>query len=94
MTSGAAPPDAGSVPRRALQARVRNIGGTTYLATGIQALELTETAAFVWRALDGTRTVGDIAALLAGEYDVEQDEALGDVIALLHDLAAADVVQY
>lgn len=87
-------PTAESVPRRRLDARVRNYRGVTLVAGPSQALELSETAAFVWRAIDDDRSVADVAALLADEYDVDGATALADVVDLLGDLHAAGLVTY
>lgn len=87
-------PGAASVPCRRLDARVRNYRGVTLVAGPSQALELSETAAFVWRSIDDHRSVADVAALLAQEYDVDADTALADVVDLLADLADAGLVTY
>lgn len=94
MTGGTRRPDAASVPRRALDARVRNVRGTMLVANGSMALELTDTAAEVWKSVDGQRTVADIARLLSDGYDVAEHVALADVTELLAELAAADLVSY
>ena len=79
---------AGSVPDRELQTRVRKVAGqlTVALPDGT-SVQLSDTAALVWRAIDGRRTVHDVAALLAAEYDVEADEVVGDVVELVTGLA-------
>jgi hypothetical protein len=82
------------VPCRSLDARVRNYRGVTMVAGPTQALELSETAAFVWRSLDEGRSVAAIAALMADAYDVDERTAGGDVVELLTELAAVGVVTY
>lgn len=88
------PPAADAVPRRKLDARVRNYRNVTLVAGPTQALELSETAAFIWRSLDDRRSVAEVAALLRAEYDVDEATALADVSELLADLAAAGIVTY
>lgn len=51
-----------------------------------------ETAIEVFRRIDGQRTVADIAALLAAEYNAPPEDILADVIAMLQDLADKGVV--
>lgn len=85
---------AGSVPRRRLDSRVRTMRGKTLVAGARQALELDETATFIWRRLDGTATVGQIAEALAAEYDVDAETALADVIELVSDLVECEVVEF
>ena len=87
-------PDAASVPRRALDARIRNFRGTVMVARGDAAFELSETAGVVWRGIDETRTAGDLAQLLCAEYDVDYDTAFEDVSELLAGLARAGIVTY
>jgi hypothetical protein len=45
--------------------------------------ELNETASVVWKHADGTRTVDELAAKLASEFDVEFEAARADVAELL-----------
>lgn len=89
-----ADPTPGRVPRRALQARIRNFRGTTLLAVGDEAFELTETAAFIWKAIGGTKTVADITKILMAEYEVDEKTALADVTELLGTLARAGLLEY
>lgn len=42
----------------------------------------------VWRNIDGSKTVGDLAQLVFDEYDVEQDQAVADVLRLVEQLAS------
>jgi hypothetical protein len=94
MTDEIAPPAPTSVPKRRLDARVRNYRGVTMVAGGDESFELSETAAFVWRSLDDSRSVDDIARLLEAEYEVDHDTALADVSELLVVLARAGVLTY
>lgn len=47
----------------------------------------------VLKKCDGQRSVGDIAAELASEYQAPREEILGDIIAMLQDLADKGVVR-
>jgi coenzyme PQQ biosynthesis protein PqqD len=51
-----------------------------------QVHELNETAGFLWKQMDGQRTVAQLAFLLAEEYDVAREAAQADVAALLAQL--------
>lgn len=81
-----------SVPRRRLDAKVRNIGGTIVVAGSEQALELSDTARLLWLTMDGTRSVRELADRLVETHHADLDQAIGDVIELLHSLAGAGVV--
>ncbi|MEI9997379.1 MAG: PqqD family protein [Rhizomicrobium sp.] len=56
-------------------------------------IALNDTAAFVFRALDGKRSVIDVANAVAGAYAVGREEAVEDVIAILEHLEESGVVQ-
>lgn len=47
---------------------------------------LNRSGARAWALLDGRRTLGDVAALLATRYAVPVDRALGDLLAFAGDL--------
>lgn len=78
------------VPR--LDVRVRNYRGTLYLARADEVVELTEVAAFVWRLVDGDRTVADLAAAVAAEYSIDRDTAQADCDELVASLRAAGML--
>lgn len=81
-----------SVPAPRLDVRYRNIRGQILITRGEDALELTETAAFVFRRVDGTRSVRRIGEALAAEYGIGADEAVADAAAVLTGLADAGFV--
>ncbi|MEV0622093.1 PqqD family protein [Nonomuraea sp. NPDC050404] len=87
----AAPLDA--VPRRPMNVRIRNHRGTTVIGGYEHALELSESAAFVWRQIDGVRTLREIGRLMAGEYDIGEESAAHDVAELAAELAAYDLLE-
>lgn len=45
--------------------------------------------AFVWTCLDGRRDLSDVARLVAAEFDVDADTALGDVARFAAELVDA-----
>ncbi len=67
-----------TVPRRRLGIRVRRISGELHVAVRDSTVILSEAGALLLVAIDGTRSVDDLAALLAAEYGIPQDEALAD----------------
>ncbi len=53
---------------------------------------LNETGRRVWELLDGQRSVAQIAALICKEYDVDEQQAMADVIKLMKELTAEGLV--
>jgi len=85
---------AAAVPAKPLHVRVRNFKGTTMIAAASEARELSPSALVIWRSIDGSRTVGDIAGLLAAEYGIDQGTALADVAEFLAELGQAGFVSF
>lgn len=54
---------------------------------------LNETATFVWRQVDGARTVGQIAGLVAHRYRVSEADALRDVCRFFEKLRERDLIE-
>jgi hypothetical protein len=54
--------------------------------------ELNDTGSFLWKNVDGRRTAAELAALLAGEYEVTPDAALADTEALLQQLISSKLL--
>lgn len=54
---------------------------------------LNHTSWFVWRAIDGRRTAGELAARVSGEYDVDGEQCMQDVLELLGLLLEKDLVR-
>ena len=85
---------AAAVPRRRLGSRVRVLSGMTLVAGPRGASELDGTAAFVWRQIDGRRTVEQLAGALCAEYEgVDLPTALADVTELICELLGCEVVE-
>ncbi|MFF2132093.1 PqqD family protein [Streptomyces olivochromogenes] len=83
-----------AAPWRSLGVRVRRVKGDFLIGEEDRALLLTGPAQLIYSSLDGKRTVAEIAQLIAEEYDIDEDEALGDAREFLDDLAARGVVEW
>ncbi|MEU1513135.1 PqqD family protein [Streptomyces sp. NPDC005811] len=83
----------GSVLQRRTEARARKYRGKLYIAVQDQALELDEVAQAIFRRINGTSTLREIAAELAEEYEVPTDEATGDTVDFVAQLFAHGVVE-
>jgi Coenzyme PQQ synthesis protein D (PqqD) len=64
----------------------QNVGDLDYIYT------LSPVAARIWELLDGTKSVGAIAAAICDEYEVELDQAAADVAELVTDLEKVSLV--
>lgn len=81
-----------AVPRRRPDMRMRRYRGRLLVAGPESALELSDSAAFILREVDSTRSVRDIGVLLAREYDIPEDIAVEDARDLLADLAKHQII--
>lgn len=77
---------AGSVPVRALEARVRKFRGRLFVANASLAFELDEVAEFIFTRVDGVATVGRIGEQVAERYGVDAARATADTAELLAQL--------
>lgn len=91
-TPGAGAVSAATVVALPLNIKIRNYQGKTLVSGYEHAFELSESAAFVCRQVDGSRTVGDIGKLVAEEFDVAEELATEDAIELLTQLVANDIL--
>ncbi|GAA2219362.1 MULTISPECIES: PqqD family protein [Streptomyces] len=80
------------VPRLGLAARFRRFRDKTLIAVGPNAMELSDSAAFILACVDGQRSVAAIGALLAEEYGIDVDEAVADAADLIGQLADVEVL--
>ena len=55
---------------------------------------LNSVAAFVWRSMDGHRTVSDLASLVCAEYEVSYSKAASDIEDLIAPLVENGLVQW
>jgi hypothetical protein len=84
----------GRIPVIPLNVRLRHHQGRD-LAIGYEhSMELSHSAVFIWKQIDGTATVGDIARALSAEYDIEFVAALEDTSALFDDLVSHQLVAW
>ncbi|WP_033438810.1 PqqD family protein [Saccharothrix sp. NRRL B-16314] len=81
-----------AVPRRALGCRARRYRGSLLVANADQAFELDELAEFVFRDIDGARTVHQLGERLAVRYDLPVDQAIADTADLVHQLVVHRVL--
>lgn len=51
-----------------------------------KVITLNDTAAFLWRQIDGKQTIFDIIKNLIEEYDIDESVATHDVIAFINDM--------
>ncbi|MGW4272667.1 PqqD family protein [Streptomyces sp. SID10815] len=82
------------VPSCRPDVRVRNVRGNFLVAVANNAFELSESASFIWKQIDGRRSVGDIGRLLAGEYEIDEETAIVDTKEILEFLAANGSVRF
>jgi hypothetical protein len=87
--------DESARPQRAGSMAWQTIDGETVLLN-IDARELlgvNDVASRVWVLCDGTHTVGEIAATVAAEFEVDQPTALADVRAFLDELTKTGAIE-
>jgi hypothetical protein len=53
---------------------------------------LNAVAARIWSLADGSRTIAEIAAVIAAEYAVQQAQAETEALAFIHELAQREMV--
>ena len=77
----------------------RTIAGETLLVpirSGVADLDsifaLNETGSFVWQAIDGSKTVEEIAAAMAEQFEVSPDDAARDVAELVGSMIESGLV--
>jgi Coenzyme PQQ synthesis protein D (PqqD) len=83
-----------AVPAVRLGLRIRNLGGVLHLGEPEAILELSEAAGFIFRSIDGRRSTGEIAALVARCYGIEDQEAAADTAELLDTLVECRAVVF
>ncbi len=53
---------------------------------------LNETGAFIWQALDGSRSLAEISRMLEEQYDAPADVIVADVLEIANGLAEAGLI--
>lgn len=82
-----------TVPKRRVTARVRRFQGALLVAGPVETFELTDSAEFIFRAVDGIRTIAEIGELVARTYDVPLDEAVLDISDLVSSLIEYKIME-
>ncbi|MFJ6384880.1 PqqD family protein [Kitasatospora sp. NPDC092039] len=82
------------VPSYRPDVRVRNLRGKFLVAVGKDAFELSETAGFIWKQIDGRNSIADIGRLLAAEYGIDAETATADTKEILEYLATTGSVVF
>ncbi len=69
---------------------VRELGGETIFLSeaGDRIHVLDETGGFIWRALDGRRSLAEILDVVCAEFDVVRDVARDDLLRFADELVA------
>ena len=82
-----------SIPRRRMDTRVRKFRGK-FLVAGRdrEAFELSETAEFIFRRIDGKRTVQEIGSMVAEEFGAPLEMAIDDCAELISELVEGRVI--
>jgi coenzyme PQQ biosynthesis protein PqqD len=81
-------------PRRNERVLFNTVDGSSVLLapdTG-EYFELEDVGDHIWQLADGRRTVAEIVAVLAEQFDAPQDTIEQDTIELLDDLAAENLI--
>lgn len=58
-----------------------------------RVITISESAAYLWRKMDGEKTVAQLCDLLLEEYDVDRETALSDVNEMVEDMYLAGMVK-
>ena len=87
-------PDSGGGERGVGPARKRAPRRRQGVGHAEQAYELSESAAALWRAIDGQRTIAELAAVFAQDYRVDRQTAAVDVSEVLTVLADNGIVDF
>jgi hypothetical protein len=84
------------IPVRNPEYGARAVDNETVLLSpaGDEIHSLDEVGTFIWRQIDGHRTVAHILAALLEEYDVEEPEARADLAGLIDELAARRLITF
>lgn len=92
MSGDGAGQDRDRIPRVPLNIRFRRHRGQCLVIGYENTLELSPTAVFIWRQIDGRRSAGEIAQVVSAEYGIDETTAVEDVNELLTLLAEHELV--
>lgn len=79
--------------RHVLTARVRRMDGVVVIGVDDEALQLDSVAADLFLAVDGHRSVSELASCVAAEYDAPPAEVFADALALFGELVSLGLLQ-
>lgn len=84
-----------AIPRVNTDFTTRDVGEETIIISskGDMLHTLDPVGAFIWRNIDGERSVKDILALLLEEYDVPAAAAEPDILSYFDELARKGIVK-
>ena len=84
-----------TVYKKTSDTRFRNIGeeGIVVRQRASEVLVVSETGARILDLVDGNRTVDDLVATLAEEYEIDLGKLADDVAAYLLDLLGAGIIE-
>jgi hypothetical protein len=83
-----------SVPKRSASVRARKFRGQLLISINEETFELSDSAEFIFRGINGRRSVQEIGVLLAEKYEIPVDTAVEDVAELLDALARSDILEF
>jgi hypothetical protein len=85
-----------AVPRQNQDVVVREEDDEIYVcaADGDTMYTITAVGADIWRAIDGTNTVEDIAELLLAAYDIDRETVEKDLRDYLGELVAKNLIHF
>jgi hypothetical protein len=83
-------------PTRAATVIARDLGEELVLldTRNEQYFSLDEVGAFIWQLVDGQRTVADLVAAVAAEYDAQEPTIQQDTLELLEHLATEELIAW
>ncbi len=86
----------GVVPVPAEGLTIRQIGNETIILTeeGEELHTLDETGTFVWKAIDGKKSLSRILDLICLEYEVTHEGARDDLIVFLEALKGKGIISF
>jgi hypothetical protein len=84
------------IPARNPEYGARDVDDETVFLSpaGDEIHSLDEVGTFIWRQIDGRRSVADILTALVAEYEVAEPEARVDLIEFIDELAARKLITF
>ena len=84
------------VPVQAEGLTVRQIGNETIILTeaGEELHTLDETGTFIWKAIDGKKSLSRILDMICVEYEVAHERARDDLVVFVEALKGKDIISF